>query len=767
MSASWPAGLARPSLAPAPQSARAAPGWLMPADAADLIAGRHGNPFALLGPHAAPEPGEQVLRAFLPGAEAAWAVARPSCTPFVLERVHPDGFFAGAVPRDAIEAGYRLQAVWPGSPPAEFEDPYRFAPLLGDVDTYLLAEGTHRRIYEVLGAHPRTLDGVAGTVFAVWAPNARRVSVVGDFNCWDGRRHPMRFRPECGVWELFLPGTGAGDVYKFEILAASGDLLLKADPFAREAERPPATASRVTAMPAHVWQDETWMAARARRAALDAPLSVYEVHLGSWRRHSDGRPLSYRELAETLVPYVAELGFSHVELMPVSEYPFDGSWGYQPCGLFAPTSRFGTPDDFRLLVDRFHQAGVGVILDWVPGHFPNDPHGLARFDGTCLYEHEDERRGRHRDWDTLIYNYGRTEVANFLIANALYWVREFHIDGLRIDAVASMLYLDYSRQPGDWIPNAFGDNRNLEAIAFLRDLNHCLHTECPGVVTIAEESTSWPLVSRPPDMGGLGFSYKWNMGWMNDTLHYMRHDPVHRRYHHSDLTFGMLYAYSENFMLPLSHDEVVHGKGSLLDKMPGDGWQKFANLRSYLAFMFGYPGKKLLFMGAEIAQGREWDHDGQLDWPSLDHAWHAGALLLVRDLNRLYRELSALHARDCEPGGFAWIDCQDADQNVIAFQRRGLTADDVAIVVCNFSPVVREGYRIGVPVAGLYREVLNTDAGVYGGSGAGNFGQAVSDAVPWHGHTHSLALTLPPLATLVLVPQETGPAPERKPAGDS
>jgi len=742
----------RPEVKPVVRDPSTVPDWMMPAGTDDLLAGHHGDPFSLLGPHTSPEKGMHVVRSFLPGAHAAWATAKCGGKPFELDMVHAEGFFAGLVPEQVATNGYRMHAVWPTGVPVEFNDPYRFEPLLGEMDAHLLAEGTHRHIYDVLGAHPREIDGVSGVVFAVWAPNAQRVSVIGNFNSWDGRRHPMRLRPECGVWEIFLPGIGAGEIYKYEIRTKAGDILQKADPVGQQTECPPATASRVAAPAAYEWQDDDWMAARAQRSALDAPVSIYELHLGSWRRDHQGRPLSYCDLAETLVAYVVDMGFSHVELMPVSEFPFDGSWGYQPCGLFAPTARFGTPDDFRALIDRFHQAGIGVILDWVPGHFPDDPHGLARFDGTCLYEHEDERLGRHTDWDTLIYNYGRKEVANFLIANALYWLKEFHIDGLRIDAVASMLYRDYSREEGEWLPNVFGDNRNLEAIAFLQELNKCLYAECPGIVTIAEESTSWPMVSRPPEMGGLGFGYKWNMGWMNDTLRYMRHDPVHRRYHHSDLTFGMLYAHTENFVLPLSHDEVVHGKGSLLAKMPGDGWQQFANLRAYLAFMFAYPGKKLLFMGAEIAQGPEWDHDGQLIWDALAHAWHSGIQTLTRDLNRLYRTLPALHERDCETGGFTWIDCADAEQNIIAFTRYGDASGDQAIAVCNFAPVVRHGYRIGVPVPGLYREVVNTDAEVYGGSGAGNGGAIMSDPIPSHGQPHSLSLTLPPLATVILIP---------------
>ena len=630
---------------------------------------------------------------------------------------------------------------------------------LGELDLHLLAEGNHHLAYQVLGAHPGEHAGLSGTGFAVWAPNARRVSVVGDFNGWDGRRHGMRLRPECGVWETFVPDVAAGALYKYEILTADGQLLLKADPFARWAQTPPETASRVWADGDFVWSDQSWLGQRSHRQGRDQPLSIYEVHAGSWQRHDDGTWLNYRELADRLVPYVAELGFTHIEFLPLSEHPFSGSWGYQPSGLFAPTARFGTPDDFRELVDRCHAAGLGVILDWVPGHFPDDAHGLARFDGSCLFEHEDERQGRHRDWGTLIYNYGRREVANFLISNALYWFREFHLDGLRIDAVASMLYLDYSREPGDWIPNVHGDNRNLEAMDFLRRLNTIVHGECPGVLMIAEESTSWPLVSRPPENGGLGFGYKWNMGWMNDTLRYLGRDPVYRRYHQRDLSFGLLYAFSENFVLPISHDEVVHGKGSLLGKMPGDRWRQLAQVRLALAYQFCYPGKKLLFMGCEFAQASEWNHDLALDWQALDHPEHRGVQRLVADLGRCYRDLPALHALDCEPEGFAWISCDDADQSVIAFLRRS-PGPEFLVIACNFSPTPQHGYRLGVPVPGRYRELLNTDAEVYGGSGVGNLGSVWAEAEPMHGHGHSLALSLPPLGLLVLASPDPDEGPD-------
>jgi 1,4-alpha-glucan branching enzyme len=733
--------------------------WLLPAGAATLVAGDHGDPFGILGPHAGPDETCVVVRTLQPGADQVSLVLNgPDVRPISLKCMDAAGFFAGLAPATQIVAGYRLR-IRCGAHELEIEDPYRFGPLLGETDIHLIAEGRHWRLYDALGAHFTEIDGVTGTCFAVWAPNARRVSVVGDFNHWDGRRHSMRLRPECGVWEIFLPDVAPGTLYKYEIKTSDGTVFVKADPLAAAAERPPATASRVAAPSGHRWADADWMATRTGASDRAAPITIYEVHLASWRRKQGMalEPLDYHSLASELVPYVRELGFTHIELLPISEFPFDGSWGYQPSGMFAPTSRFGTPDDFRAFVDACHAEGIGVLLDWVPAHFPADAHGLYRFDGTCLYEHEDERKGRHKEWDTLIYNYGRREIANFLIANALYWLKEFHLDGLRVDAVSSMLYLDYGRRPGEWDVNAFGGNENLEAIAFLKQLNTEVYGQIPGAMTIAEESTSWPMVSRPADAGGLGFGYKWNMGWMNDTLRYMRRDPVHRKHHHDDLTFGMLYAFSENYILPLSHDEVVYGKGSLLGKMPGDRWQQLANVRLALAFMYAYPGKKLLFMGCEFAQSREWNHDGQLDWGMLEEASHQGIQHLTRDLNWLYRDLAALHELDCEPGGFRWIDCEDADQNVIAFLRRSASGDH-AVIVCNFSPVVRDRYRIGVPETGQYREVLNTDAREYGGSGVGNLGIVINDPVPCHGMPHSLSLTLPPLAVLVLLPPPA-PAP--------
>ena len=716
-----------------------------------LMRGVQDDPCAVLGMHEA-DAGHVVVRCLLPGATQVEVIARDGGNGGGTLDVIEDGLFAGTLAAPHGRFAYRLR-VTDAHGVHERDDPYAFPPLLGDLDCHLLAEGRHWNAYDCLGAHPRVIDGIEGTAFAVWAPNAQRVSVVGAFNGWDGRVHVMRRRIECGVWELFLPGIGAGELYKYEVRTRDGNRVLKSDPYAFRSERPPETASVVAAAPGFAWTDADWMAARANLHPPSSPVSIYEVHLGSWRRHPDGRPYSYRELAEHLIPYARDMGFTHLELLPVNEHPFGGSWGYQPTALFAPTARWGSPDDLRYFIDRCHAAGLGVLLDWVPAHFPRDGHGLARFDGTCLYEHADPRRGHHREWNTLAYNYGRREVANFLIANALYWLRAFHLDGLRVDAVASMLYLDYNREPGQWLPNEHGGNENLEAVAFLRLFNETVHREAPGgVMTFAEESTSWPMVTRPTHLGGLGFDFKWNMGWMNDTLSYMRHDPVHRRYHHDLLTFGLLYAFSEHFVLPLSHDEAVHGKGSLLGKMTGDHWQRLANLRAYLAFQYTQPGKKLLFMGGEFAQEREWNHDTELDWTLLDAPDHAGMQRMLRDLNRLYRSLPCLHRRDTDGRGFHWIDCNDNEQSVLAWRRIGDDARDFAVIACNFTPVPRHGYRIGVPLPGRYREVFNSDAADYGGSGMGNAGSVETTAVPWHGQAQSLALTLPPLAALVLVP---------------
>lgn len=711
-----------------------------------IVAGRHDDPFAVLGPHE--EGGECRVRAFVAGAESLDAVTRDGELLAGLARLHPGGFFEGRLPR---RAPYRLRARR-GADTWMVDDPYAYGPVLGPMDDWLLVEGTHARLYERLGAHVVTHDGTAGTHFAVWAPNARRVSVVGDFNAWDGRRHVMRRRVDNGVWEIFVPGLGEGALYKYEIVGAAGELLpLKADPVGFGAELRPSTASVVRDTASFAWTDGAWMGARATRDPRRAPMSIYEVHAGSWRRGEGGRFLGWDELAGALLPYVADLGFTHVELMPVNEHPLDASWGYQPIGLFAPTARFGGPAGFARFVDRCHAAGIGVLLDWVPAHFPTDEHGLARFDGTALYEHEDPRQGLHPDWNTAVFNFGRREVSNYLVANALFWLERYHVDGLRVDAVASMLYLDYSRKPGEWVPNPGGGNQNLEAIAFLRRLNEAVYAQHPGIVMVAEESTAWPAVSRPTSAGGLGFGFKWNMGWMNDTLAYVKEDPVHRRWHHERMTFGLMYAFTENFVLPLSHDEVVHGKGTLLARMPGDAWQKFAGLRAYYGFMWAHPGKKLLFMGQEFAQGREWSHEGALDWGLLAVDRHRGVQALVRDLNRLYRETHALHARDCEPEGFRWIVVDDREDSVYAWLRSGGEGTAPVAVVCNFTPVPRHAYRLGLPLAGRWREIVNTDAAAYGGSNAGNGGGVTATAAPADGLPCSASLTLPPLATLWLV----------------
>ena len=708
-----------------------------------VAAGRHADLFSFLGPHKAGA--SRVVRCFQPGASAVDLIGGDGRLLARMERQGSGDVFVGPLPPRSRR--YRLRIA--GSQGTfEIEDPYRFPSPLGELDLHLIGQGRHQRLYDKLGAHPMKLLGVEGVHFAVWAPNAGRVSVVADFNEWDGRRHIMRFHPGIGVWDIFIPGAAPGTRYKFELLDAAGSLLpLKSDPYARFSESPPGNAS-VVYESRHAWQDDDWMSGRGRAMALDRPQSTYEVHLGSWRRNAleGNRWLSYRELADELVGYVSDMGFTHVELLPVAEHPFDGSWGYQPVGLYSPTWRFGEPDDLRYLVDCFHQAGIGVIVDWVPAHFPRDPNGLGRFDGTALYEHEDPRRGEHADWDTLIYNYGRNEVINYLVSNALFWVDEFHFDGLRVDAVASMLYLDYSREPEEWLPNEEGGNENLEAVAFLRRLNEEVHQR--GAVTIAEESTAWPGVSRPTYMGGLGFSYKWSLGWMNDTLFYMGKDPVHRKYHQNAMTFGLLYAFRENFVLPLSHDEVVHQKGSLIDRMGGDEWGEFASLRAYFGYMYGHPGKKLLFMGGEFAQRSEWDHDRPLDWHLCDAPMHAGVQKLVRDLNRLYADTPALYERDFEQAGIEWI---DGDEDVLLWLRRAHNGDPILIIM-NFVPAVRRNYRIGVPQGGTYAEVLNTDAAEYGGSGLGNLGVVQARAEGCHGWPFTLELTLPPLATLMLKP---------------
>jgi 1,4-alpha-glucan branching enzyme len=721
-----------------------------------LVRGEHHEPHRLLGAH--PEADQVLVRAWRPDARQVSVLVDGARE--VLERVHPAGLFEGTLPKPASVAvgpgpaappagaaaipPYRLE-VSVGERVVEVEDPYRFLPTLGELDQHLIAEGRHERLWERLGAHATVLDGVAGTAFAVWAPNARSVRVVGDFNGWDGRLHPMRVLGSSGVWELFMPGVGAGAKYKYEVLGADGGLVLKADPLALATERPPATAS-VVHVSRYRWNDEAWMAARGERQRLDTRMSIYEVHLGSWRKG-----LSYRQLADQLPDYVADLGFTHVELMPITEHPFDGSWGYQVTSYFAPTARYGGPDDLRYLIDRLHQRGIGVLMDWVPAHFPKDAWALARFDGTALYEHADPRRAEHPDWGSLIFNYGRNEVRNFLIASALYWLEQFHLDGLRVDAVASMLYLDYSRQPGQWVPNRFGGNEDLEAIEFLKELNTIVYAKHPTAITVAEESTAWPGVSRPVYLGGLGFGFKWNMGWMHDTLEYISKDPVYRRFHHHQLTFALMYAFSENFILPISHDEVVHGKGSLLGKMPGDAWRRLANLRAYLGFMWAHPGKQLLFMGCELAQEREWSHERSIDWEGLADPGRAGVQRLVRDLNRVASQHPALWQIDSAPSGFAWISANDVDDNALSFIRWSADREPI-VCVCNFSPVPRHDFRVGFPLAGQWAEVLNTDSELYGGSNVGNLGMISAEEITWDGQPASARVTLPPLATVWLAP---------------
>jgi len=717
-----------------------------------LIRAEHRDPFSMLGPHSDGKDG-QVIRAYLPNALGVRVLSRDGERDLgELTMSDKPGFFAGHFP---VREPYLLKINWATGEQIT-EDPYSFGQLLGEMDLYLFAEGNHRDLSSALGAQVKTVDGVEGVRFSVWAPNARRVSVVGDFNSWDGRRHPMRVRYPSGVWEIFIPRIKPGETYKYEILGQHGVLPLKADPMALATTVPPNTASKVAAPLSFDWQDTDWMQSRGDKQDVHKPLSIYELHAGSWKWHHGGedepdRPFNWHELAAELIPYIKDLGFTHIELMPIMEHPFGGSWGYQLLSQFAPSARYGSPEDFAAFVNACHQNDIGVILDWVPAHFPTDTHGLAQFDGTALYEYGNPQEGFHQDWDTLIYNLGRTEVHGFMIASGLHWLKNFHIDGLRVDAVASMLYRDYSRKAGEWVPNRYGGRENLEAIDFLRHLNDVVALEAPGALVIAEESTAWPGVSQPTQQGGLGFAYKWNMGWMHDTLKYIEQDPIHRQHHHDRLSFGLVYAWSERFILPISHDEVVHGKHSLIDKMPGDRWQKFANLRAYLTFMWTHPGKKLLFMGCEFGQWREWNHDTELDWHFLQYADHKGVHTLVGDLNRLYRSEPALYEQDCQPQGFQWVIGDDAGNSVYAYLRWSKDGEPL-LVVANLTPVPRHGYRVGVPFSGKWAELLNSDAGVYAGSNIGNGGAVVADEVKSHGQAFSLALDLPPLAVVVFKP---------------
>ncbi|HXQ27387.1 MAG TPA: 1,4-alpha-glucan branching protein GlgB [Candidatus Acidoferrales bacterium] len=733
----------------------------------DLIRGEHSDPFRILGPHWVQRDGKRSLciRALRPGAREVVVLWGAGKTAVQAIQIHPDGFFEAHLPPGTPElrdgepvrpSAYRLRYRFAGDVEIETFDPYAFPPVLTDYDLYLSGEGTHYLKYEKLGAHVREVAGVRGVHFAVWAPNARRVSVVGDFNSWDGRASSMRNSGPSGIWEIFMPGLDEGALYKFEILSRVGDFLgLKSDPYGFAAELRPKTASVVCNIDHYEWNDSAWIQARTSRDWLHSPMSVYEIHAGAWRRKTGegDRWLTYGELADELIPYVKQMGYTHIELMPIMEHPLDASWGYQTVGYYAVTSRFGTPADFMHFIDRCHQEGLGVILDWTPAHFPRDGHGLAFFDGTHLYEHEDPKRGAHPDWGTLVFNYGRNEVQNFLLSNALFWVDKYHIDGLRVDAVASMLYLDYSRQPGEWIPNKFGGRENLEAIAFLKRLNEVLHVRHPGALMIAEESTSWPAVSRPTYVGGLGFDLKWNMGWMNDVLQYMTLDPIHRQFHHGKLTFSMLYAFHENFVLPISHDEVVHGKRSLLEKMPGDDWQKFANVRLLFGYLFAHPGKKLHFMGCELAQRNEFWEGASVEWPLADSPPHRGIQRLVADLNRLHLKEPALHEVDFEWSGFEWLEVDDAASSVLSFVRRARNPEDFVVAVCNFTPVVRESYRVGVPRPGFYREILNTDSKYFDGSDIGNAGGVRAEPIPWNDRPYSIKLRLPPLAALYFKPQ--------------
>jgi 1,4-alpha-glucan branching enzyme len=729
---------------------------VLPAEILKILHGEHDDPFSILGMHAVnlnDNPGIAV-RAFLPEAQSAHVVeigAGEQLRP--MAPIEGSEFFEAVFPERQAPFRYQIEIADFSGQIRRFADPYSFMPILGDLDLHLFGEGNHLEIYEKLGSHVMVIDGVRGAGFAVWAPNARRVSVIGNFNQWDGRRHPMRLHPGVGVWEIFIPGLGEGEIYKYEIKTRQGLLRIKTDPYASRMELRPNNAAVVQSLDHLTWHDEKWMAQRRATTLLERPLAIYEVHLGSWRQKpntdENNRWLNYRELAHELAPYVKEMGFTHIELLPVMEYPYDPSWGYQVTGYYAPTARYGTLEDFAYFVDYLHQHDIGVILDWVPAHFPRDDYALRLFDGTALYEHEDPRLGEHPDWGTLVFNYGRHEVRNFLIANAVFWFDKYHIDGLRVDAVASMLYLDYSRQAGQWLPNKYGGRENLEAIDFIRRLNEVVHERFPGAMMIAEESTSWPMVSRPTHLGGLGFTFKWNMGWMNDFLRYMKEDPIHRKYHQHLVTFSMIYAFTENFILVLSHDEVVHGKRALLDKMPGDVWKKFANLRAALGYMYGHPGKKLLFMGGEFGQWWEWNHAESIHWHLLKHESHRQLQKFVKDLNQLYRDEPALYEVDYSWEGFQWIDFQDQDASLISFFRRGKNPDDVVVFACNFTPIPRSNYRIGLPLPGFYQEVLNSDSEHYGGSNMGNQGGVTAEEVPSHNQLYSAEITFPPLAVVV------------------
>ncbi|MGD9849917.1 MAG: 1,4-alpha-glucan branching protein GlgB [Nitrospirales bacterium] len=731
---------------------------LTPSRIQRLLDAQEWDPFSILGPHKEQKGGQSHIRvrAFLPDAAEVVCVTGQDEQPIIpMEMAHPGGIYEAAFPEKIFVTPYQLRMTTHEGKVIQHHDPYAFAPILSEFDLHLFGEGKLYKAYEKMGAQVCTHQGVRGINFAVWAPNAKRVSVVGGFNEWDGRRHPMRSRGGVGIWELFIPDLEIGELYKYEILPQGGDApFTKADPWATAAELRPKTASMVWDVSGYQWGDQDWMSKRTQHDPLKKPLSIYEVHLGSWKRKAEeaGRWLTYRELADTLVPYAKEMGFTHLELMPIVEHPFDGSWGYQATGYFAPTSRFGTPDDFQFFVDTCHQHGIGVIMDWAPAHFPDDPHGLAWFDGTHLYDHQDPRKGYHPEWKSRIFNYGRTEVKSFLINSALGWFDRYHIDGLRVDAVASMLYLDYARKDGEWVANKYGGHENLEAVEFIKELNAVVHQEHPGILMIAEESTAWPGVSRPTYVGGLGFSFKWNMGWMHDTLDYFQQDPVYRKYHQNKVTFGLMYAFTENFILVLSHDEVVHGKKSLLDKMPGDNWQRFANLRALYGHMWGHPGKKMLFMGGEIGQWWEWNHDDSLQWHLLDFGPHRGLQQYIADLNRMYQSERALHEVDFDWQGFQWIDLHDSDNSTLTYIRFAQDRNDLIVCAGNFTPVPRERYRMGVPRGGYYRELLNSDSELYGGSNMGNGGGVQADPIPWHDQPFSLLVTLPPLSVVFFKP---------------